>query len=240
VKDDKNESVDKIPQPPPRAPFTSREFYWLDMSQYADLRDIAEFSLLGEAHFKQRHQEQIARVPEKDRGVEAIFAPPHQMHIHWAVIILVCIRLEETVKGVSTLLHKNDALPKTIQNYRDGSLIEKFREFLVESAGWSVDVPEKSAWEDVFGVYAIRNCLIHYQASFGDYAAANEKRAIEIQTFSDRHGTPGIIETWLDIDLNTSQACIDAVTKFFDELFAVLKKRSDYLDSDRLILGEEL
>jgi hypothetical protein len=226
---DKIKLVDAEPKPPPRGSPPRKDFFWIEMNQFADLRDIAEFTKLADEHFKRRHEKQIARVPEKVRNVEELFAPPHEMHVHWAVIILLVIRLEETVKAVSAVLHKNDALPKAIGDFKKGSLIERFRDFLVKSAGWTTNVPKSSTWNDAFGVYAIRNCLIHYQASFGDYAAANKNRASEIRRFSNRYGTPGIIDTWLDIDLQTSLLCVEKIQQFFDELFGKLKKRPDYL-----------
>jgi hypothetical protein len=227
---DNSEPVDGTPKPPARVSSPRKDFFWLDLNQFADLRDIKEFARLGDDHFRRHQEERIAAAPEKVRNVEALFAPPHEMHVHWAVIILLCIRLEENVKAVSALLHQKDDLRKTIHDFGNASLIKKFRLFLAESAGWAApDLPKNSTWEDVSGVYAIRNCLIHNQASFADFASTNANRANEIMSFAARYGTPTIVETWLDIDIETSLVCVKAIQGFFDELFATLKKRRDYL-----------
>ncbi len=202
------------------------------MRQYADLRDLESFAQLGDEFSKKDYEQRLASVRESMRTVEGIFAPPHEMHTHWAVIILVGIRLEENIRAVAASLHSRDHLQKSIKNF-EGNLIDKFRSFLTESAGWKNNqLPEDSLWEDILGVYAIRNCLVHSHANFGSYAAESALRAKQIQGFAARHATPGFVDTWLDIDLQSSLACIRSVQAFFDALFVTLRHRSDYLNTD--------
>lgn len=201
----------------------------IELHQYCDLRDIEDFARLAHEHFKRHHEQSIAGVPARGRNVAELFAPPHEMHVHWAVIILVCIRLEENVKAISALIYANDDLPKSIQDFKTGSLIERFRRFLTESAGWNAKGPKNSTWEDVSGVYAIRNCLIHSQANFQEFELRYPKRANQIRKFSLRHGTPGFVDAWLNVDLETALLCAESVKQFFEGLFQELKKRPDYL-----------
>ncbi len=165
------------------------------------------------------------------------------MHVHWAVIILLCIRLEENVKELSALLSKNDKLTRRIEDYDRGNVLEKFRKFLVGSAGWPNVVPTDATWKDISGVYAIRNCLVHKQANFSEYEVHSKKRGKQIFDFCRRHSTPNIVTPWLDIDLSTSLVCVKVVKQFFDEIFAKLKTRPDFLeegepDRDELIWSD--
>ena len=154
------------------------------------------------------------------------------MHTHWAVIILVGIRLEENIRAVAASLHSRDHLQKSIKNF-EGNLIDKFRSFLTESAGWKNNqLPEDSLWEDILGVYAIRNCLVHSHANFGSYAAESALRAKQIQGFAARHATPGICRYLARHRSTIVVGLHSLVQAFFDALFVTLRHRSDYLNTD--------
>lgn len=229
-------------KPPPREEPASPDFFWHNMRQYSDISDIAQFARDGEAYFKKWHDDRLAGIPEKQREVEAIFTPPHAMHIHWAVIILLGIRLEENIHKIAETLKQRDHLAKSINDFKERvSLVHKFELFLTQSALWTrAQLPNDQSWTDVRGVYAIRNCLIHTQANLRAFRETNARQAEQLLLFIGRHNTPGIVDSWLDIDLTTSEVCVSVLRKFFDDLFAPLQLRDDYLQNSEAPSSSQL
>src|SRR2546430_1720221 len=60
-----NKRSENMEKPPPRASPPRKDFFWLDLNQYADFRDIKEFAQLADQHFKDRYAEEIATVPKR-------------------------------------------------------------------------------------------------------------------------------------------------------------------------------
>jgi len=160
-----------------------------------------------------KHLEEEAHpVPE----VESLplFAEAFPPILHSSVIISSVILLEQEMRGYSVALL--DAIASDLKfNDLSGSVLERFKTVVTKVAKLPLDTKDLT-WEDVVGVFEIRNCLVHAGGSLTDFS-----RASTVKAFSGRHGTPDCSGDMLTIDTCTSKVTLKIASAFLEGIYDV-------------------
>lgn len=155
--------------------------------------------------------------PDLEREFLPLFAETFPPILHSSIIISTTILLEQELRGFSNALI--DALGLRIRfNDLSGSIVERFRTLTTKIADLSVDVPFR--WEDVVGLFELRNCLVHAQGHLSEF-----QRSSTVHSFSARHGTPICNDDVLAVDAKTSALALDIASTFVEAIYTAAMER---------------
>lgn len=96
-----------------------------------------------------------------------------------------------------------------------GSILERFRSATSKVANLSFD-PQKSSWEEVIGLFEVRNCLVHAGGNLAEFSKASVIRA-----FASRHAAPKILNEIMLIDSDMSKLALAIASAFLNEIYRV-------------------
>jgi hypothetical protein len=120
---------------------------------------------------------------------------------HKTIIISLIILLESEIEIYCEefKIHKN--LSINFSDFR-GSFLEKFKLYAQKLINLAFDF-NSSQWQDIIGIYEIRNSIIHNRSSLEDFG---KRKAVE--NFVKRHATFSIENDWIKL---THQSCYDSI-----------------------------
>lgn len=129
-----------------------------------------------------------------------------------SIIISIVILLENEIHNYCEdfKFHRN-----TLVGYRDfrGDLLDKFKLFSIKILQSDFNF-QSSTWQDIIGLYEVRNSLIHNKGLLTDFG----KRNI-IETFIKRNNSFSIDENErIVITQQACMNCINIVETFFEEI----------------------
>jgi hypothetical protein len=132
--------------------------------------------------------------------------------LHSSIIISTVVLLEREMRDYSTALL--DAIESDLRfNDLSGSVPDRFMTVVTKIAKLPLNLTNVG-WEDVNGLFEIRNCLVHA----GGYLPESSK-ASTIRVFAARHGTPDCSEGTLDIDALTSEVALQVASVFLEGIY---------------------
>ncbi|MBI5278245.1 MAG: hypothetical protein HY854_17485 [Burkholderiales bacterium] len=70
-------------------------------------------------------------------------------------------------------------------------------------------------WDDVVGLFELRNCLVHTQGQLTDF-----QRSATIRAFAARHGTPMCADTAVTIDDKTSELAMAIASSVVESIYS--------------------
>ncbi len=147
-----------------------------------------------------------------------LFAETFPPILHSSIIISVAILLEQEMRGFCGALI--DALGLKLKfNDLSGSVLERLRTLTTKVALLELD-PLEVRWDDVVGLFEIRNCLVHAGGQLLDF-----QRAPTLRAFASRHGTPECSDTSIRIDAATSKVALKIASDFLDGIYNVALAR---------------
>jgi hypothetical protein len=140
-----------------------------------------------------------------------LLAEPFPRLLHAGLIISTIIFLEQELHFLADSMRKTEELGLSIKDLQ-GSLIEKFRKYCVHVAQLPFAVSDQN-WEDIRGIWEIRNCLVHSDGLLDGFGNASTVKA-----FASRHGTPQIEADRLVVDADTSLKVLEVVKAFVESV----------------------
>lgn len=147
-----------------------------------------------------------------------LFAETFPPILHSSLIISTAILLEQEMRGYSTALL--DAIRSDLKfNDLSGSVLERFLSVISKVAKLPVDHGQLM-WDDVVGLFEIRNCLVHAGGNLVGF-----QRAAAIKAFSARNGTPNFADDSLLVDSATSQFVLKVAMSFLEGIYDLALER---------------
>ncbi len=141
-----------------------------------------------------------------------LFAETFPPILHSSVIISTAILLEQEMRGYSVALL--DAMECKLKfNDLSGSILDRFVTVATKIVNLELEL-NNVTWQDIVGVFEIRNCLVHAGAQLVDFPKASTIRA-----FAARHGTPGCSGDALEIDSSTSKIVLEVASVFLKDVY---------------------
>jgi len=132
--------------------------------------------------------------------------------LHSSIIISTVVLLEREMRDYSmALLHAIESDLKF--NDLSGSVPDRFMTLVTKIAKLPLNFANVG-WEDVNGLFEIRNCLVHA----GGYLPESSK-ASTIRVFAARHGTPDCSDGTLEIDASTSEVALEVASVFLEGIY---------------------
>lgn len=177
------------------------------------LNDLEQFREHMEA-FLRREQTYFVEEAHPDLELEflPLFAETFPPILHSSVVISTAILLEQEMRGFSGALI--DALGLKLKfNDLSGSVLERFRTLVVKVASLDLN-PNQVPWDDMVGLFEIRNCLVHAGGSLSEF-----QRAPTVHAFASRHGTPDCSDTVMTISAETSELVLRIASRFLDSIY---------------------
>jgi hypothetical protein len=145
-----------------------------------------------------------------------LFSPPEETFrpiLHSSIIISTVVLLEREMRDYSTALL--DAVESDLRfNDLSGNVLDRFMTVVTKIAKLPLNLTNVR-WEDVNGLFEIRNCLVHAGGYLPEFAKASAIRA-----FAARHGTPDHSEGTIDIDALTSEVALEVASVFLEGIYA--------------------
>lgn len=191
---------------------------YLDAS--SRLYDLEQFQEHAEGFLRREREyfEEEAH-PDLEREFLPLFAETFPPILHSSIIISTIIFLEQELRVFSGALI--DALGLKIRfNDLAGSIIERFRTLTTKIADLRVDEDSAFRWEDLVGLYELRNCLVHAQGQLCEF-----QRSSTVRSFSARHGTPTCNDDAVVVDAASSALALDIVSSFVETVYAAALER---------------
>jgi hypothetical protein len=149
-----------------------------------------------------------------------LFANTFPPLLYSSIIISSVMLVELELRGFSDTLKEYLSLPIGISDLQ-GSLFDRFRKYAGALARLDMEF-SASYWDDISGIYEIRNCLVHNYGSLERFS----KRAT-IESFARKHDTPLIQNNAIHIKDSTALKSLQIVSMFFDNLYgSALRKFS--------------
>jgi hypothetical protein len=145
-------------------------------------------------------------------GFAPLFAETFPPILHSSIIITTIILIEMELKGYCEAL-------RTVKNLQighndlNGGLLERFRKYVGQVAGIEISAA-KLNWDDINGVFEIRNALVHNAG-----ALCNFSKAHIIRSFESRHGTPVCSQERIKITPETSKVTLDVASHFIEGIY---------------------
>jgi hypothetical protein len=172
-----------------------------DLEQF---REYVDGFLAREAeYFKSEHVDlEIEFLP--------LFAETFPPILHSTIVISTAMLLEQEMRGYSTAILESIASNLKF-NDLSGSVLDRFRTIVTKVAKMPLDLT--GVWEDICGVFEIRNCLVH---AGGELAGFSKASAIE--AFVARHGTSGCSEH-LQVDAAMSALVLQIASAFLNRIY---------------------
>jgi len=184
-------------------------------SKLGDLEQFREYVdgfLAGETkYFEEAHP---------DLGIEflPLFAETFPPILHSSLIISTAILLEQEMRGYSAAML--DTIASDLKyNDLSGSVLDRFRTVITKIAKLPLD-PNKLMWDDIVGIFEIRNCLVHAGGSLIGF-----QKDSTIRAFSSRHGISDCTGDMLEIDTSTSGLVLKLASSFLEEVYKLALQR---------------
>lgn len=185
-------------------------------SRLCDLEQFREY-VEGFLQGERRHLEEEAH-PDIEREFLPLFAETFPPILHSSIIISTVILVEQELRGFSNALI--EALDLKLKfNDLAGSILEKFRTLVSKVADLQLEQTHVR-WDDVVGLFEIRNCLVHAHGQLSEF-----QRTPTIRAFLKRHGTPECDETTMTIDAKTSQIALNIASDFLENIYSLAIER---------------
>jgi|TARA_R100000049_G_C1944616_1_gene89417 hypothetical protein len=150
--------------------------------------------------------------PDLTREFLPLFADTLPPILHSSIVISTTTLLEQEMRGYAAAL-LSSLRSKLKFGELSGSVLERFRVVTTKIAGFAFDDFEAS-WQDVVGLFEIRNCLVHAGGDLGGF-----QKASTIRTFSKKHSTPIFADDSVEIDLRTSEVALRIASVFLDHIY---------------------
>jgi hypothetical protein len=177
------------------------------------LEELEQFSgyVEGFLQQEQRYFREQAH-PDLEREFLPMFAYSFPPILHSSLVISTAIFLELEMRGYCEALRDNIGLELRAAEL-SGNALDRFRTYVSKVAKLSFD-PVRARWEDMVGLFEIRNCLVHAGGNLKPF-----QRASVIRAFSARHGTPLCEDDQMIIDLDTSTIVLKIATDFINDIY---------------------
>lgn len=146
------------------------------------------------------------------------YIEPFPVLLHSSLVITVGIWLEGELKTFCHLLKRHLGLWLDLSDLK-GSTIDRFRKYCEKFARIDIDV-EPRQWEDIRGVWEIRNCLVHNDGFLDNF----NKSAI-IKIFSRRHKMPKVLKDRIEPSSESSILIVKIVSSFIERVYRSALKR---------------
>lgn len=151
----------------------------------------------------------IAAVAEDRAELYAELFPPL---VHEAFLISAAIFIEREMRTYVDILRS--ALDSKLSfNDLNGSAIDRFRIYTEKVCSLNLGL-SNSHWQDLDGLFAIRNCLVH---SFGNMEHFRQKPAIS--AFIKRHGAPALDHDRIKLSAKTSQTVLSLLREVVERIY---------------------
>jgi hypothetical protein len=141
---------------------------------------------------------------------------PRLLHESFAISSVVF--LEHQCRSYVDCLRRALSTPLTL-NDLSGTVIERFKTFCEKVCSLDLGISEQ-AWQDITGLVALRNCLVH---SSGFLENSRDRKQIE--AFVRRHQTPAILDGNLVFSRLTSRLCLHVLKVFTDSAYGAALER---------------
>ncbi len=144
--------------------------------------------------------------------VEYLYSVLYASDVHQAFIIACVIFLERDIRSFARGLKVALQLGLGLRDL-SGSILERFRKYCEKVARLDLGLNDTD-WQEIKGVIAIRNCLVHCSGNLDDFS-----RKSEIVEFAQRHGTPRIEEGWIRIEKETVNIVLKVLRVFVERTY---------------------
>jgi hypothetical protein len=109
-----------------------------------------------------------------------------------------------------------DAIASDLKfNDFSGSVLDRFRTVVTKVARLPLD-PDITAWQDMVGLFEIRNCLVHAGANLAEFPKAST-----VKEFAARHRTPDCSSQTLQVDRSTSKVALEVASVFLQGIYDI-------------------
>jgi hypothetical protein len=141
-----------------------------------------------------------------------LFAETFPPILHSAVLTSTVALIELEIRGYCDALRTSLGLALKLSDL-SGGLLERFWRYCGKVVGLPLDATTLR-WQDVTGLFELRNCLVHAGGRLNEFQGAPAVRA-----FARTHGTPAILDDAVEIESNTSVTALAIASDFFDGIF---------------------
>ena len=76
--------------------------------------------------------------------------------------------------------------------------------------------PEVTAWQDMVGLFEIRNCLVHAGGNLAEFP-----KAATVREFAARHRTPNCSSQALEFNPSTSKVALEIASVFLQSIYDI-------------------
>lgn len=143
---------------------------------------------------------------------EYLYGVLYASDVHQAFIIACVIFLERNIRSFALGLNVALQLGLGLGDL-SGSLLERFRKYCEKVARLDLVLNDPD-WQDIKGVVAIRNCLVHCSGNLDDFS-----RKSELMAFAKRHGTPRIEDNWVRVEKETVNVVLKVLREFIESAY---------------------
>lgn len=141
-----------------------------------------------------------------------LFAETFPPILYSSLIISAAIVTELEMRGYADTLRKARGLELGLNDF-SGSMLERFRAYASKLTQLPIDW-SRARWEDVVGLFEIRNCLVHSGGNLQEFGRANVVRA-----FARRHGTPDCSSNKVQLHERTANVVLEIAIAFINEIY---------------------
>lgn len=183
------------------------------------LNDLEQFSAYvnGYLEHEQRYFREDAH-PDVEREFLPLFSATFPPILHSSLVVSSVMLMELELRGFSEALREHLALPLSMSDLQ-GSLLDRFRKYAGTLAGLELQL-YGDLWDDVVGVFEIRNCLVHNYGSLDRFS----RRSI-IEAFARRNGGPTVASETIKVQGTTSSTVLCVASNLFDMIYEAALRR---------------
>jgi len=198
---------------------SKRKTFWMrHMDALFVLDELSRFATNTEEFYL---SEESKQKDEQKVSLEEILNAPLRNIGHSAVVITLSILIEQQLKTLASEVRRSGGLDLPMSDIR-GSTIERFEKYCRTIAKMTV-LPQPTDWNEINGIWELRNCLVHYAQDFNAFQRERPRQATALESFHARHGVPELGDNGrVYVNIETSKKTIELTREFFEKIYEAL------------------
>lgn len=95
-----------------------------------------------------------------------------------------------------------------------GSVLDRFQLFTKKFLKLKMNFKNKNMWQDLHGLFALRNCLVHADGDLSKFSEAQK-----LKDFAKRYRSINLQERYVELSLKACEDCLMLVKEFIEEIY---------------------
>jgi len=171
-------------------------------------------------HFLNREAVFYRKEAHTDLQIEflPLFSATFPPILHSSLIVSSVMLIELELRAFAEALREQLKLPLSMSDLQ-GSLLERFRKYASSLAALDIQYHD-GQWNDLVGIFEIRNCLVHNYGSLDRFS----RRSV-VEDFIRRHSLPSVHKDIVQADESISALVLRIASSFFDTIYEAASHR---------------